>query len=366
MQVFAIDLEHVYQFYSIGRLKIMKRIYTRQETKDPKRAKIKDESSKVNCVPVLNLSHQNLQWFSEIDIPEGTERVLLTGNRFTDFIGLNIPDSVTTLIVDQNPILSFRGFPKLPNLTSLSLQNTPISGLSNFRQIAIACVGSQLKTLNGTAVSTIERTAGLAYGDSHEMFSQGWLPKRPPTIQKGKSQPKSSRIMNIVQKQDNDPVTVRAVRVLRAQGVEPSQIREFLRNHFSPAKQNITAKPPKKNSAIEEQIKEQQKIIDVMAAQLQALRTGNSTFNQYNAMVESAGALLLQNAEILAHLEHGSPIPEVKEETKLEENYELLRAAVIEYLDADAETPDQELISCLKELAEEEEEEYAVEDEPQE
>lgn len=98
-----------------------------------------------------------------------------------------------------------------------------------------------------------------------------------------------------------------------------------------------------------------------MAAQLQALRTGNRTFNEYNAMVESAGALLLQNAEILAHIEEGSPIPEVKEEAKPKPDYELLRAAVIEYLDADPETPDHELISCLKELAddnEEEEEEY--------
>ena len=337
---------------------------SRQETGETKHAKSKHETItiKQNTTPTMNLSHQNLQSLIDINIPEGTEKLILIGNRFTDFIGFEVPDSITTLILDQNPILSFRGFPKLPNLANLSLQGTPVSGLSNFRQIALACAGTQLRTLNGTTVSTIERTASLAYGDSQDMFAQGWLPKRPPTVQKGRSQTTSKRIMSILERQEGDPVTVRAVRVLRAQGADPAQIREFLRNHFAPAKQTVVKQQKKQNSAIEEQIQQQQKIINVMAAQLQALRTGNRTFNEYNAMVESAGALLLQNAEILANIEAGSPVPEATEEAKLKPDYELLRAAVIEYLAADPGTPDHELISCLKELADDEEEE---EEEPE-
>ena len=320
-----------------------------------------------------SLTHANQRFFLDVNIPEGTQNVVLTGNRFVDFVGFKPVDSIETLNLDNNPILSFRGFPLMPNLRSLSMIGTPIAGLQNFRVQALACCGPKLRYINGSDVTSNEKSAAAAFGDqklSHDFLIRGWIPKKPIAIQpdrgidyskstgkKGAPQalPAKKRIEKIVESQDADPVSVRAVRVLRAQGNDTAQIRAFLRKHFAPTKEKeYTGKAPtykkKQETAVEVQIQHQQELINVMAAQLQALRTGNRTFNEYNEMVETAGRLLIENAEFLARLESGEPLEKTETVKVVRRDYELLRAAIVEFLDVDASTPDCELISALNEI----------------
>ena len=321
-----------------------------------------------------SLTHANRRFFLDVNIPEGTQNVVLTGNRFVDFVGFKPVDSIETLNLDNNPILSFRGFPLMPNLRSLSMIGTPIAGLQNFRVQALACCGPKLRYINGSEVTSNEKSAAAAFGDqklSHDFLIRGWIPKKPIAIQpdrgidfsrtagkKGAPQalPAKKRIEKIVASQDADPVSVRAVRVLRAQGNDTAQIRAFLRKHFAPTKEkDYTGKAAtykkKQETAVEVQIQHQQELINVMAAQLQALRTGNRTFNEYNEMVETAGKLLIENAEFLARLESGAPLEKTETVKVVKRDYELLRAAIVEFLDVDERTPDSELISALNEIS---------------
>lgn len=322
--------------------------------------------------------------FMDVNIPEGTQQVILTGNRFVDFVGFKPVDSIESLNLDKCPILSFRGFPMMPNLRSLSMIGTPIAGLRNFRVHALACCGPKLRFINGTEVTSNEKSAAAAFGDeklSHDLLIRGWIPKKPIAIQpdrptdltkpKGKKAapqalPAKQRVEKIVAAQDGDPVSVRAVRVLRAQGMDTSQIRLFLRKHFAPTKEKDdsgkAAKYKKKQeSAIEAQIQHQQELINVMAAQLQALRTGNRTFNEYSEMIQSAGRALIENAEFLAKLEGKTGDDQEKNRKAFKPDYALLRAAILEFLEADVSTSDRELINAMNEIADSYDE---LEDEP--
>lgn len=341
----------------------------------------KNKSTKLKIQPRVPSTyarpHANLRVFVDIDVPEGTQNVVLSDNRFVDFVGFNAVSSIESINFDNNPILSFRGFPKMPNLRSLSMLGTPISGLPTFRAQAIACC-PQLRVINGSEVTSKEKSNAAAFGDpdvAYELISRGWLPKKPIALQplrerdpnlesdrkkkkKNVPAPNSERIERIVAMQDSDPISVRMVRILRAQGMDVAQIRSSLRKHFAPTKERQTLSKTtkrKQDSGIEAQIQRQQEIINVMAAQLQALRTGNRTFNEYNEMLSVAGRPLIENAEFLSKLENGESLEQNKERKGFRPDYAVLRAAVLEFLEADESTPDKELIGFLNEIAEEEE-----------
>ncbi|OHT03157.1 hypothetical protein TRFO_06831 [Tritrichomonas foetus] len=170
--------------------------------------------------------------------------------------------------------------------------------------------------------------------------------------------------MKLVDDQENDPVTVRVTRLLRSQGLGIPQIREFLRDFFGPHQpKHAEPKPTKEESAIEAQIKKQQQIIDVLAAQLQALRSGNRTFNDYDDMIRTAGANLLKNAELLQKSENepDNKMATTKSQTKKsnKEEYELLRKAVIDFLQVDEDEDDESLIKLLDSIDIESESEKA-------
>ncbi|OHT15585.1 hypothetical protein TRFO_42479 [Tritrichomonas foetus] len=119
-------------------------------------------------------------------------------------------------------------------------------------------------------------------------------------------------------------------------------------------------------NTIEGQIEKQQEIINVMAAQLQALRNGNRTFNSYNEMVMKLGAPLLENAKIVGQEiarransanENSSQSEEATRKKLEDEEYNELRGAAIEFIQESDDVTDDELIRKLAELLEGEEEE---------
>jgi hypothetical protein len=292
-------------------------------------------------------------------------------NLITDFIGLESLPRLHTLILDRNPIISLKGFPSLPELTHLSMLGTPISELHNFRALALIVAGPQLKVLNGVDVTTNDRSGARALGCpgyeleaskivrppssiererasglpdfTANLIVRGWIPRRPVFMPfEGRSQDAkeekrtaaADRVIRLVDRQENDPISLRMVRLLRTTQYDTSGIRRFLRNYFSPGE--VAKKDIKTESSMEAQIERQQAIIDVLAAQLQALRTGNSTINQYNEMLNSVAKILIKNSEKVRGYESGM------------DDYDALRKSAIDYLGVDERTTDNELIKMLK------------------
>ena len=314
----------------------------------------------------INLNHMALSNFTDVSIPKNLISLTIQENYITDFIGLDSCQTLESLMVDRNPIISFHGFPQVPNLVNLSMIDTPISKLSNFRALAVIVAGQQLKTLNGIEVSSNDRAAALAYGPP-EIISQlvvrGWIPKRPVALPKQKLRKNETneingdcRIFKLIDDQSNDPISVKITRVLRAQGYNITQIRDFLHDYFSPhTPQTKQSKSQKEDSSIEAQIKKQQQIIDVLAAQLQALRSGNQTFNDYDQMIKSYGANLLKNAELLRQEEIDEKIVANENPQKIKKtnntDYEALRNAIIDFLQVDDTWHDDELIYYLESVS---------------
>lgn len=310
----------------------------------------------------INFNRMALSNFTDVSIPKNLISLTIQENYITDFIGLDSCQTLESLMVDRNPIISFHGFPQVPNLVNLSMIDTPISKLSNFRALAVIVAGEQLKTLNGIEVSSNDHAAALAYGPP-EIISQlvvrGWIPKRPVALPKQKLRKNEAneingdcRIFKLIADQSNDPISVKITRVLRAQGYNITQIRDFLHDYFSPhTPQTKQSKSQKEDSSIEAQIKKQQQIIDVLAAQLQALRSGNQTFNDYDQMIKSYGANLLKNAELLRQEEiDEQKINENPQEIKKTNipDYETLRNAIVDFLQVEDTWDDDDLIYYLE------------------
>jgi hypothetical protein len=161
-----------------------------------------------------------------------------------------------------------------------------------------------------------------------------------------------SRVRQMVAQQESDPVSLQMVRILRANGSSDTQIRQSLRGFFGPSK------PPPSPQSIErrpsdQQMDGQQKIIDTLATEIEVLRTGNRIRNQYEELLRTVGGPLQRNAEELKGMELGHRAPA---KPPIVSDYNALRAAVLQFLGADATLEDDELITQLNGMLRVEEE----------
>ena len=391
----------------------------------------------------------------DADIPANTVNLNLTDNKISDFVGFDENPNLETLILDKNPIFSFRGFPNYPNLKEISMFETPISRLKNFRALVIIAAGKQLSVINGVSVTPNDITSALQFGELSEtrnLIVRGWIPKRPsytndvkpsslasverrthnktPTrgtnlmksaVSPGTKKPlkkhdveasQLKRVLAVLDAQENDPTSVRAVRVLRAIGYDREGIRAFLREFYSPRaepkKPARLLKTQKKQevdpNSLEGQLARQNDTIQILAAKLNAIRFKNRNTNKYDAMLRVAAAPLLENAAILAgeqdaeedddyyhfmeqtqqqsqqqqsmatspsksprsaskSVEEGKRVDEQK---KAEDSYILLRLAVCDYLKTSPSMGDNILIQLLNDLMEEDKDETSNDEEEEE
>jgi hypothetical protein len=345
-------------------------------------------------VKLLSKCRSNVRSFCDLEIPDGTEKLRISDNAITDFVGLRDIDSLIDVIIDNNPIISFRGFPTLGNLKHLSLRQTPIAKLPNFRALAVLCTGDQLESLNGQEVTTVDRTSAKAYASgkpaislrgftnlSHppeminsgsaarDLIVRGWLPREPIALSRArKIRSKTTRlsemvsgwnaardiradILAMVERQEQDPISVQIARTLREIGSEESDIQASLRKHFAPILTAPPRKAPPPLSEVDARLEGQEKVLQTLATQLHALRSGNRTFNDYQAMIGEAGNSLIENAEIVSRYLGN----EGRQSKAGELDYEGLRKAVIAFLREDPDTTDADLINALIHRAEEEE-----------
>ena len=350
---------------------------------------------------------KGLKSFTEIDIPTESQNLYFQGNFLTDFLGICSSESCVNIVLDENPIITFYGVSKLPNLQTISLINTPISKLKNFRILTLLAFGLQLDSINGTKVSPEERSAALAYGDPENSFlfmQRGWLPTKPtnfvkrtipkPTFstptkefygslgvkkmsrsntetvgsrtreKKGKfmtpSKPKYTktdeihseitRINDVLRSQENDPISVRAVRLLRATGETKEEMKDFLRNYFSRECDSFAEVKPKarvkRRTKYDEQLEKQDEIINVLSVQINQIRNEGASFANYNKMLLTVGAPLLKNADIL-----NGEVEEEKTKRKIQssDDFQKLRSVIVKCVDADPLIENSDLIELFNE-----------------
>ncbi|EAY12690.1 Leucine Rich Repeat family protein [Trichomonas vaginalis G3] len=379
-----------------------------------------------------------LKDINDLELNEKIVTLDLSDNKLTDFLDFPENSNIETLILDRNPLLSFKGFPKMEKLTNLSLFETPLAKLSNFRALAYIAAGPQLKILNGTEITKADISNAHTYGDPQytiNLVTQGWLPKRPSYTndmkpisireETGKSKKKTpakqntpttkkslvaratmkkeetfkkqkeqvdgnqlTRMLNILDSQKNDPLSVRAVRILRSIGVPRDEIKQFLKNYFSPVvhqkKQPKVKKPQVDPNSLEGQIEKQKETIHLLATQLCTIRSQNRNFVMYEEMINEIAGPLFENARIveeeLARDEKGlteSYISQQRNNTSIQPQiqqvdqrmdqpkdlYVDLRKTLIEYLKTTPEKNDNELIELLNDLDDVDEEEDIEEEE---
>jgi hypothetical protein len=338
---------------------------------------------------ILSKPHQNIRFFCELEIPDGIEQLHLAENSITDFVGLNDSDCLIDIVLDKNPIISFRGFPTLTNLQHLSLRRTPISKLPNFRALAVLCSGDQLKNLNGQEVTSVDRASAKAYlrsfpqlktqGDldpiARDLIIRGWIPREPIAFAPSReartkkldtkeingawnpARDVRADILALVERQEQDPISVQITRTLRYIGYTEIEIGEYLRRYFGAEIRNPPVKKGK-ISEIDAQLESQEEVIGTLARQLQILRSGNQVLANYQTMIAEAGKRLIENREIVAGYagEHVTPDVSVAD-------HELLRTAVINFLHADPNSTDADLIDGLDAVIIREEDEEEDEEE---
>ena len=320
-------------------------------------------SSRLKYEPKKNIEvqqrHAGLREFSQVDLKTGLQSLNLTGNFLSDFVGFNqkYVGGLQILILDKNPILSFKGFPEdCPELEWLSMIDCPISQLQNFRALAVAVVGPKLKVLNGVAVSANDKAAALTYGQRKDVFpllQKGWIPCKPVNFS---NKALFDRLTSEVNDQEKDPLVLRAVRLLKTCGWSFQEMRAFIKKYYEGDLIDSKPKGPSKDDdSLEAQVEKQQELISVLAAQLQALKSGNHLFTRYMNMVKAVAADLIANDTYLEAVNNGGANEDEKAESENGEHYEELRAAVIEFLRADRYESDDSLIAKLNELMGEEE-----------
>jgi hypothetical protein len=189
-----------------------------------------------------------------------TETYARTFQAISTFNSVEIPSAANGLDLSGNPILSFRGFPGQSFLV-FSAIDTPLSDLPNFRHLALIAIGTQLKTLNGVAVTAQERArAQERLKQFRECLRSGYLcarwPRRLPLV------------LDAAASQNDNPITVRILKVVRLAGKPESTADPILERLFAPALPK--AKVGNQQTA-DERLTKQEVLIEFMSTQIKEL-----------------------------------------------------------------------------------------------
>lgn len=229
---------------------------------------------------VINKPNKYLYSFSDIEIPNGTQTLNLNNNFISDFTGLTNTNDLKKLTLVNNPILTFIDFPSTPELENIDLTNTPISELRNFRALCLIVAGPQLKIINGIDVNRNDRNSANTYGPIEKVLPlllHGWLPVKPILTKEIINTKEYSNLIDNILKQEKDPFSLKATRILRVIGYSKSQIKSFIRHYLYPYQNS--AQMTDKFKAISSkynQIDKEQEIINILAFQITSMNSGNN------------------------------------------------------------------------------------------
>lgn len=287
------------------------------------------------------LREAGIKSFSDIKIPSEVRFIDLSNNQLFDFIGFKNYLNLTEIILDGNPILSFNGFPKLLRLKNISIKNSPISKLPNFRHLLLIAAGNQLEKINGEDITLEDRAAAISYGNissNYNFVSKGWLPSQPKQFvavestntssdknneisysiksqnQPNKYQPKSKApeisMSKLIEIQQSDPISVRAVRLMKQTGETDKTIGQFLCDYLTPkeTQHNSPKKSDSTNMNFKQILDQNAKTINELSIKRQAIISKNQNlerkyvdvkkFEFYNEAKKILQQYTYENAEI--------------------------------------------------------------------
>lgn len=197
--------------------------------------------------------------------------MILNNNFLTDFTGLTNTNDLKSLSLINNPILTFIDFPSTPELENIDLRNSPISELKNFRALCLIVAGAQLKTINGIDINRNDRNSANTYGPIENVLPlllHGWLPVKPILTIEMINTKEYSDLIDDILKQEKDPFSLKATRILRIIGYSKSQIKRFIRHYLYPYNSAQLTDKFKLISRKYKQIDKEQEIINILAYQI--------------------------------------------------------------------------------------------------
>ena len=342
-----------------------------------------NEKAQLVRTGVLNLRARHIRRFQDIDIPVVSRTVDLTDNDITSFLGFEPHMDVDTLILDENPILSFLGFPETHSIRHFSAKNTYLAALPNFRQLAILAIGSSLETINGTEITAADRApvsarnlcdyfSRTSVSGSSEGQQKHLITTLANMIRKGWINDVFPRKITVIEQEaqmaENDPVSVRAVRLLTVLRCDELAIAKFFFKLMGPTPERVKIV----SKDIEKRLEDQQTLIAFMQDQLEDLKREQQakidelnrkrkkddtesvssydgtplekdTEEAYNELVREVGYNLILNSEKVM----------AEGEKRGKGNPEGLRETVRKLTGAGPEAGDRELVQLLRQLNDE-------------
>ncbi|EAY12199.1 hypothetical protein TVAG_004050 [Trichomonas vaginalis G3] len=329
------------------------------------------------------VSNMRLRDLNDIEIPDAAISFDASNNLLTDFTGFEPKGNIRGVVFDNNPLVSFRNFPRNTNITSFSAAGSPLSMLPNFRQLAILVLGPKIEIINGIKVTPNEfsevsaKTLATYYkgGDANKMPQQelnmyvesftdalinGWIYA---------GLPRSLNQLDVdATRQQNDPLSVRVVRILTILRWKDEDIIQFIDNIFNETPAQKSKQKKSKSDFLDEQLQKQRDIIQMMKEELQSLqheqnvkedrknkqsskfsnnnpepididlttKISKPSLDAYNAMLQEYSVALEQNAADI----------EVDKKTT---NPEGLREAIRRHFGLPDNATDAQMISIMKE-----------------
>lgn len=323
-------------------------------------------------------SNQKLKSFASIEIPYVATYVDLSNNKLTNFNGFEPTSKLQTLIVDNNPLLTFQGFPANQMILHFSAKNTPISDLKIFRSLVLLTIGNQLETINGIPVTANERKeiSGKALTEHFLRRNIVKLSKKQKNavatqladcLRRGyicDSWPaKMSIIQTATDRQENDPITVRVMRLVKMLGKDESLTDQIMEWIFAP---KLPSEVVQTSQIVDERLTKQQMLINYMAEQLEELKKANAsnmnrtgirtatsakqaTKREPKVSEETRSAYQQMLSEVGVPLIENSHRCEIEERKEAEKDYEGLRKAALRLLRETDDVSDAEIAARLRE-----------------
>jgi hypothetical protein len=325
--------------------------------------------------PVTNM---NLRELSSVKIPEAAVSFDASNNALTDFTGFACTDNIKGVSFDNNPLISFKGFPQDTKITSFSAKGSPLSTLPNFKQLVLLAVGTSVDFINGERVSNREKSSvspqALAiyyYGSANKMqnsekqtivngiadlLRSGWISDRLPILAE-RSYPVLFKVD--ARAYENDPVTVRAIRIGDILKWSVNEKQQFISNLLNETKEEKKYIVNSKSEDISAKIQRQKKLVAILEQELKDLEensqskererekqtkeeskreVSHQTMDMYFEMLQKHASDLIDNTQIVESSKSIDP--------------EGIREVVRKFLNKSEKATDDELISGLEQAAE--------------
>ena len=333
----------------------------------------KEQKDSMIHYKIFPVSNMRLRDLSSVEIPSAAISFDASNNILTDFTGFNCPDNIEGVSFDNNPLVSFKNFPTDTKIRNFSAKGSPISLLPNFKQLVLLAVGPQVQTINGERLTSSDyfsvapqTLANLYAGFEDRKMSEdekqnicnqladslrrGWISNSLPR------QPKVAEDESL--RQENDTVSIRAVRLAALLKWNDNETLELIHNIFNELPEKKAAVRAPRQAQIDEQLERQRILITSMEDEIKILedqlkRREESKQQSKVRSTDEEPEISAASKDLYLDMLHkfASELENNSHDVELEKNAidpEGLRRTVKKYFQMPENTPDSELIKALK------------------